>query len=93
MTIKDIIKDGMLVIIRSYHNDEEFDDIFMGEFKYVNGEVISLDDNTYSLDQRIVRYETDFTQNVSVVYVETEVLSKEEWEHYMGRYFGSWLNG
>lgn len=77
-TIRDIVQDGMIVDLRSSHEEKRFDNVWLGSFKYLCGEVISLDGDSYTLDEEVERYEIDTEQNVLICWVKTEFVQADD---------------
>lgn len=85
-TIRDIVQDGMIVDLRSSHEEKRFDNVWLGSFKYLCGEVISLDGDDYSLDEEVERYEIDTEQNVLICWVKTEFTTADDFNARMNFY-------
>ncbi len=85
-TIKDIVKDGMIVDLRSSHKEKRFDNIWLGSFKVENGKIISLDGDSYTLDEEVERYEIDTEQNVLICWVKTEFTTADDFNARMNFY-------
>ena len=73
LKIKDIVDDGMIVDLRTTHEQNRYNNIWLGSFKYLSGEVISLDGDDYSLDTEVERYEIDAETNTMICWVKTEI--------------------
>jgi len=80
LKIKDIIDDGMIVDLRTMHEVNRYNNIWLGSFKYLSGEVISLDGDDYSLDTVIEKYEIDKDQNTMICWVKAEVQSLNDFD-------------
>lgn len=85
-TIKDLVQDGMIVDLRSSHKEKRFDNIWLGSFKVENGKIISLDGDSYTLDEEVERYEILEKENVIICWVKTEFLTADEFDARM-RYY------
>lgn len=72
LRLKDIVQnyDYNYIAYRAFLSDGT--DIFIGACKYINGELISLDGDTYSLDDPILKYDIDGN--------ELEVWVDKKWE-------------